>query len=468
MGRKDFDLGALARQLAGDGVSNLNTVVEDVRSIPVEKISANSGNFYEKSDIDELAASIELTGLIHPIVVKEDGQGGYTIIDGERRFTAMKQLQAETVPAIVRRPVNEVVEELMLIEANRTQRKMSPADIAMQAERYTELLAKLKESGVEIPGRLRDRVAEAMQISSAKLARLHAIMENLTEPYLGEFKAGTLNESVAYELSKLAPGRQAMVGGKSAAKLTAYDVKSRDEYAEVCLSGRDCPFGGVCDHGNQLYRKGLSEPSWRRCVGSGYSSMTGCCKTCGERFNCKSVCAKATLGVLAEQLTRAVEKDRGDAAAAEERIARQRYLAKDWGRLRRLRERAGIDIDAAPLATISKFYARLESRVDVPEWLDDRDVADHFDVPDLMQLARLFECSMEDLLGLETPTLPAMWWYPASEPVPEHIAGKVATWGVNGLGAVKAGEFAAYHGNFPELYQWWAEVAGPKEDEGDG
>lgn len=464
MAKKDFNLAELARNLAADGVSKMNTIaVEDVRLIPAEKISANAGNFYEKSDIDELASSIELTGLIHPIVVKEDGQGGYIIIDGERRFTAMKQLAAETVPAIVRRPVNDVLEELMLIEANRTQRKMSAADIAVQAERYTELLAKLKESGVEIPGRLRDRVAEAMQISSAKLARLHAIMENLKEPYLGEFKSGAINESVAYELSKLAHGRQAMVGGKSAANLKVCDIKNRDEYAEMCLAGRDCPFGGVCDHGNQLYRKGLSEPSWRRCVGSGYSSMTGCCKTCGERFNCKSVCAKATPGVLAEQIARAEETDRKAAAAEEERIARQRYLAKDWGRLRRLRERLGIAIDAAPLKTISKFYAQLESRENVPEWLGDRDVADHFDVPDLMQLARLFECSMDDILGLEAPIVPCMLWYPGSEPVPETITGKVATWGVNGLSAIKAGEFADYHEAWPEQYQWWAEVKGPTE-----
>lgn len=192
--------------------------------------------------------------------------------------------------------------------------------------------------------------------------------------------------------------------------------------------------------------------------------MTGCCKTCGERFNCKSVCAKATPGVLAEQISRAEESDRKAAAAEEERIARQRYLAKDWGRLRRLRERLGIAIDAAPLKTISKFYAQLESRENVPEWLDDCDVADHFDVPDLMQLARLFECSMDDILGLEAPIVPCMLWYPGSEPVPETITGKVATWGVNGLSAIKAGEFAAYHEAWPEQYQWWAEVKGPEEE----
>lgn len=462
MGRKDFDLGALARQLAGDGVSNLNTVVEDVRSIPVEKISANSGNFYEKSDIDELAASIQLTGLIHPIVVKEDGQGGYTIIDGERRFTAMKQLQAETVPAIVRRPVNDVLEELMLIEANRTQRKMSAADIAMQAERYTELLAKLKESGVEIPGRLRDRVAEAMQISSAKLARLHAIMENLTEPYLSEFKAGTINESVAYELSKLAPGRQAMVGGKSAAKLTAYDVTDRDNYAEECLSGRDCPYGGVCSHGNTMYRRGVKVSSWDRCFCPYSSARKGCCKTCPGRFECKDVCASAAADVAAEARKRQEEAEKSRKFEAEAAVRKAEELREDWGRLRRLREAAGIPIDAAPLATIEPDYKALESRT-IKGWRDGQSVSQALHNGQLMKLALIFGCTVDELLGLELPTGATMRWHPGDEPVPEHVAGKVATWGVNGLGAVKAGEFTAYHENFPDRYQWWAEVKGPEE-----
>lgn len=461
MGRKDFDLGALARQLAGDGVSNLNTVVEGVRSIPVEKISANSGNFYEKSDIDELAASIELTGLIHPIVVKENGEGGYIIIDGERRFTAMKQLQAETVSAIVRRPVNDVLEELMLIEANRTQRKMSAADIAMQAERYTELLAKLKESGVEIPGRLRDRVAEAMQISSAKLARLHAIMKNLTEPYLGEFKAGALNESVAYELSKLAPDRQKLVAGRSAKRLTADSVTRYAKYADRCYKERECPFGGTCEHSKEMFQKGKDSYEWSRCISS-YSDRNGCCKTCPDRLKCKKVCPKAAPGVLKEQMKEANKKAKQEAKDEEKRLIAKAEADEDWARVKAIRERAGIPLDSPELSRIWGMYSYYENRSNPSEWDSVRGLAKQISMFQLVPLAQLFQVSVDELLGLEPPAT-GMKWHPASEPVPETITGKVATWGVNGLGAVKAGEFAAYHENFPELYQWWAEVAGPKE-----
>ncbi len=187
----------------GETVSNLDT--GRVIDIPAEKIAANTKNFYEKTELDALAASIELTGLLHPILVKPSVlSDSYVLIDGERRFRAMAEVLGwKTVPAIVRTPVNDILEELMLIEANRQQRKMSAADLSKQAERYTALLAELKDAGVEIPGRLRDAVAEAMQVSASKLARLAAIRSNSIPAVLEAFDDNEINESVAYELSKL-------------------------------------------------------------------------------------------------------------------------------------------------------------------------------------------------------------------------------------------------------------------------
>lgn len=198
MGKK-FDMAALVKESLGDvNVSKVDTV----RMIPVELIDPNPKNFYEMSDLEELAGSIEAWGLVHPIKVSPV-DGRYVITDGERRFRATKEILGRTeIQCIVSAQVNTLLEEMQLIEANRTQRKMSAADLSKQAERYTELLAQLKEAGVAIPGRLRDRVAEALQVSSTKLARLHAIRENLDSRLLDKFDRGVINESVAYEFSR--------------------------------------------------------------------------------------------------------------------------------------------------------------------------------------------------------------------------------------------------------------------------
>ena len=91
---------------------------------------------------------------------------------------------------------------------------MSSAEQSKQAERVTELLYQLKEQGVEFPGRMRDHVAEACRMSSAKLARLHAIRERLVPELLAEFDAGRINESVAYRISQETQYVQTMLDAK--------------------------------------------------------------------------------------------------------------------------------------------------------------------------------------------------------------------------------------------------------------
>lgn len=212
MARQKLDLAALAREAMGEARDV--SISDTVERIAADLIETNEANFYEMSDLEELAASIELVGLLHPVIVKRDNRRTkpYILIDGERRFRAMTGVLGWTeIPCLVRTPVNEVIEELMLIEANRQQRKMSAGDLSKQAERYTELLAQLKGAGVEIPGRLRDRVAEAMQVSASKLARLHAIRQNLEPGLLQVFDDGDLSESVAYELSKFGHMKQVRI-----------------------------------------------------------------------------------------------------------------------------------------------------------------------------------------------------------------------------------------------------------------
>ena len=195
--------------------------------IPAEKIRPNEKNFYEMSDLDTLAASIDQNGQLDPVKVRADGDG-YTIIDGERRFRAMTEiLGREAVQCRIMTPQNEIAEELILIESNRTQRKMSSAELSKQAERYTELLSQLKDSGMKISGRLRDRVAEALQVSSTKLARLHAIRERLSPRMLERFDAGEINESMAYALSRYSHGQQAGLWDYGARTPEAVDIVAR-------------------------------------------------------------------------------------------------------------------------------------------------------------------------------------------------------------------------------------------------
>lgn len=186
----------------------------EITPIPIQLIDANWQNFYSVDTIEEdLAESIEVSGLLTPLgVVAKDG-GRYKLISGHRRLRALKYLHDSrpngretwaTVPCVVYdSPEDADREELMLIHAN-AQRVKSGPEIAREAQKTTEILTRMKERGVELPGRMRDRVAEALQVSSTRLARLEAIEHNLTYPgWERKWKEQKITEAVAYRLSQL-------------------------------------------------------------------------------------------------------------------------------------------------------------------------------------------------------------------------------------------------------------------------
>lgn len=212
---KKFNLAALVPEM--DAVSNSDT--PRITMIPITELRPNGGNFYDTSNIDDLADSIELNGLLEPLCVFRRGQGtgSYVIFSGHRRYKALRRLYEKSgfkkwteVPCIVYPDPHDANREtVMLIHANSTGRVLSNWEKAEQALRLKKALVAMREGGAELPGRIRDLVAEEMQMSSSKLARLEAIGNNLTEVRFAKaWRDGRLNESVAYELSKLPKERQ--------------------------------------------------------------------------------------------------------------------------------------------------------------------------------------------------------------------------------------------------------------------
>lgn len=200
-----------------EAVSNSDT--PRITMIPITELRPNGGNFYDTSNFEDLADSIELNGLLEPLCVFRRGQGtgSYVIFSGHRRYKALRLLYEKSgfekwteVPCIVYPDPHDANREtVMLIHANSTGRILSNWEKAEQALRLKKALVAMREGGADLPGRIRDLVAEEMQMSASKLARLEAIGNNLTEVRFAKaWREGRLNESIAYELSKLPKARQ--------------------------------------------------------------------------------------------------------------------------------------------------------------------------------------------------------------------------------------------------------------------
>jgi ParB family chromosome partitioning protein len=80
---------------------------EDVlREVPIEQVKPNA--FQPRTHFDEealvpLAESIKELGVLQPLLVRQNDEGGYELIAGERRLRASKKAGLKTVPVIVKK-----------------------------------------------------------------------------------------------------------------------------------------------------------------------------------------------------------------------------------------------------------------------------------------------------------------------------------------------------------------------------
>lgn len=78
--------------------------LETIYDIPLKEIEISEDNVRESrptTDLDELAASIKLHGLLQPVVLKgEYGSPKYELIGGQRRYLAHERLGRRTIRAV--------------------------------------------------------------------------------------------------------------------------------------------------------------------------------------------------------------------------------------------------------------------------------------------------------------------------------------------------------------------------------
>src|SRR5262245_27728645 len=99
-------------------LSSTPTDAETLIEIGVDQVAPNPNQprkTFEPSSLDELAASIRVSGVIQPIVVRRTGPG-YQLIAGERRWRAARQAGLGRIPAIVREASDAESIELALVE----------------------------------------------------------------------------------------------------------------------------------------------------------------------------------------------------------------------------------------------------------------------------------------------------------------------------------------------------------------
>lgn len=143
-----------------------NDAPSSINEVDIDLIHANPTQprkDFDQQAIEELAESIRNIGIIQPITLRQEENGTYMIVAGERRFRASQLAGLETIPAYIRKVSDDAVMEMALIE-NIQREDLNAIEVALA---YQQLQAKANLSQEELAqrvGKSRASVANFMRL----------------------------------------------------------------------------------------------------------------------------------------------------------------------------------------------------------------------------------------------------------------------------------------------------------------
>ena len=137
-----------------------------ISEIELKAITANPDQprrTFDEEALQELADSIREHGVISPITLRDNGDGTYMIIAGERRFRASKLAGLDRIPAYIRTAKDEQVMEWALIE-NIQREDLDAIEIALAYQRLMDDYNLTQERMAERVGKKRATVANYLRL----------------------------------------------------------------------------------------------------------------------------------------------------------------------------------------------------------------------------------------------------------------------------------------------------------------
>lgn len=284
-------------------------------------------------------------GLQQPLYVEPEGEG-WLIKSGHRRHAALAALvkgtdkqpphpELRSVPIVYRPNANtealglvaddldddqqakllRLLAETRVLIGNMANRQFTAAQLSAAAEAMEAHYVAMAELGYRFPGRLRDQVAQACNISASKVARLKVIREKLVPArFVEAWKADKLPEQSAYALAQMPAMLQEAIAGAYAGdgmlqgwKLEDIRKTGMKHYLSTTVK---CPSGEGCTNGKGFLGRDLDTRTYYG-VGS-----CACCVTCVNVTSCKYACpAGKEIAKKKRAETRAENKAERDAEA---------------------------------------------------------------------------------------------------------------------------------------------------------
>ena len=172
-------LEALLGNVAASAPAEQDESKESVRILSINQIDPNPyqpRQEFDDAEMQDLADSIAVHGVIQPILVTSHGQGRYTLVAGERRWRASRKAGLSEIPAIVRPVDDRALREIALIE-NLQRVNLNPVEEAESISLLMQEYGLTQENVSERVGKSRSAVANALRLLSLPSAVLQMVRD---------------------------------------------------------------------------------------------------------------------------------------------------------------------------------------------------------------------------------------------------------------------------------------------------
>lgn len=154
-----------------------------VQACAIEAIQPNPQQprvHFDEESLKELAASIQVHGIIQPLIVTENPQtpGTYWLIAGERRWRAAHLAKLTTVPIVIREASSQQLVELALIE-NIQRADLNPLEEGSAYQTLIEEFGLTHGEIAERVGKSRSAITNTVRLLEAPATLQKAVTDNV-------------------------------------------------------------------------------------------------------------------------------------------------------------------------------------------------------------------------------------------------------------------------------------------------
>lgn len=170
----------------------------ELRPLDIDSVVANERNprlEFPQNELDKLSESIDLEGVLVPIVVYPKGDK-YVLVDGERRFRCARELGLKKIPAVIttERSERDVLQQMFNIHLIREPWKDIPTAMALE-----RLAAEIREQEGSDP--TDSELKDLTGLSIERVRQLRYVM-TLPEEWRGYIASGEIPLNFFWEMKR--------------------------------------------------------------------------------------------------------------------------------------------------------------------------------------------------------------------------------------------------------------------------